>query len=170
MADQSFPPCICRDHERATFDRPALFIPVILIMFASVLPVFAFADVHFGVQLASVIPYTAFVFLATFSAQRGQQPYFFECSIVDGLLSRLGRRHIGFLAVVLFLETTGFYLTRFMPLSWLVAKGRNGSPFSITLVILCMSIAFVQVLTNRSILEQAHLQSSCPPDQSVAAK
>lgn len=131
MADQSFPPCICRDHERATLDRPALFIPVILIMFASVIPVFAFADVRFEVQFASVIPYTAFVFLATFSAQRGQQPYFFECSIVDGLLPRLGQRHIGFLAALFLLETTGFYLTRFMPSSWLVAKGKDGPPFGI---------------------------------------
>jgi hypothetical protein len=139
-------------------------------MFVSVVPVFAFADVHFGVQCASVIPYTAFVFLATFSAQRGQQPYFFECSRVDGLLPRLGRLHIGFLAAVLFLETTGFYLTRFMPSSWLVAKGKDGSPFGITLFILCMSIAFAQVLAGRSILKRAHLQSSCPPDKLVAVE
>lgn len=170
MADKRFPPCMCRDHKPKTFDRPELFLPTILIMFASAAFIFVFADVPFGLQLTSIIPYTAFVFLGTFSAQRGQQPYFFECSIVDRVLPRLSQRHIGFLVAILVLETVGFYLKRFMPSSWLVARGRDGSPFGITLCILCMCIAFAQVLTNRSLLERAHLQRSQPSDQSVAVE
>jgi hypothetical protein len=163
MPDKDFAPCICRDHERTTFDRPELFIPVILIMFASAGFLFAFADSPFGIQFGSIIPYTVFIFLGTFSAQRGQQPYFFECSIVDRILPRLGQRHISFLTAVLALETIGMYLKRFMPSSWLVATGRDGSPFGITLFLLCMGIALAQTLTNRSLLERAHLQRTHSP-------
>jgi len=138
-------------------------------MFASAVFIFAFADVPFGPQLGSIIPYTAFVFLGTFSAQRGLQPYFFECSIVDRVLPRLGQRHLSFLAAILVLETVGFYLKRFMPSSWLVAKGRDGSPFGITLCILCMCIASAHVLANRSLLEREHLKEPQSPDQAVAA-
>ena len=168
MAEQGFPPCICRDHERTALDRPGLFIPVILMMFASAALIFVYADVPCGLQFASIIPYTAFVFLGTFSAQRGQQPYFFECSIVNRVLPRLGQRHISFLGATLVLETAAFYLKRYMPSDWLIAKGRDGSPFGITVFIVCMCIAFAQVLTNRSLLERAHLQSSQSPDDSVA--
>lgn len=156
MPDQDFAPRICRDHERVTLDRPSLFLPVILVMFASFGFLIALADVPFGVQFGSIIPYTAFIFLATFSAQRGQQPFFFECSIVHETLPRLAWRHVGFLVAVLALQTIAFYLTSYMPSSWLVARGRDGSPFRITLCAVCLCIAFVEIWTNRTLLEQAH--------------
>jgi len=156
MLRQDFAPCICRDHEPATFDRPALFLPVILIMFVSFALLLALTNVPFGVQLGSIVPYTACIFLATFSAQRGQQPYFFECSIVHQTLPQLARRHFYFLIAILVLETVAFHLTTHMPSSWL-ARDRNGSPFGITLCVLCLCMATVQIFTNRSLLERAHL-------------
>lgn len=78
---EGFLHCMCYDHERSTLDRPALWIPLVIVMFASFFFLFAMADLPYGIQLASLIPYTAFVALGTFSAQRGMQPYFFECSI-----------------------------------------------------------------------------------------
>jgi hypothetical protein len=104
MLDQGFPPCVCRNHERSTLDRPALFLPIIFIMFGAVGVLFALADVPSGLEFGSVIPYTAFVALATVSAQRGQQPYFFECSIVRRATPRLIRRHIGFLLTLVIFE------------------------------------------------------------------
>ena len=40
--------CLCYDHERSTFDRPALWIPIIIVMFASFFLLFAIADVPYG--------------------------------------------------------------------------------------------------------------------------
>ena len=152
--------CPCYDHERSTFDRPGLWIPIVIGMFASVLFLFAMADLPYGIQLGSLIPYTAFVALGTFSAQRGMQPYFFECSIVQQTLPRLLRRHCNFLVAIVLLETTALRLTRYMPPSWLSNTGRNGSPFAISLVVICLCLASVQVFTNRTLLERAHEKSA----------
>jgi hypothetical protein len=148
--------CQCRDHKPATFDRPVLFLPLILIMFVSFGLLLGMADLPYGIQLGSLIPYTAFIILITFSAQRGQQPYFFECSIVRQIMPRLARRHGGFLLAIVVLETVALQLTRFLPSSWLIAGKKGGSPFHITLIVLCMSLAFAQILSNRSLLERAH--------------
>ena len=158
MTNQAFPACICRDHEPATFDRPGLFLPLILIMFVSFCVMLAMADFLFGLQLGSFIPYTTFVFLATFSAQRGQQPYFFECPVVKGVMPRLIRRHIIFLVILGILETIALLLRRHMPASWVVAKGRDGSRFAIGLCVFCIGIAGVQICTNRSFLYRVHLE------------
>ena len=156
MLNEDSVPCECRDHEPSALDRPLLFLPLIVIMFASFAILLGIANLPYGMQLGSLIPYTAFVVLATFSAQRGQQPYFFGCSIVRQIMPRLSRRHGGFLVAVVILETIALQLTRYMPASWLTSSGRAGSPFAITLIVLCMCLAFAQTLSNRSILEQAH--------------
>src|ERR1700751_1170292 len=111
--------CVCYDHERSTFDRPALWIPIVIVMFASYIFLLAIADLPYGIQLGSLVPYTAFVALGTFSSQRGMQPYFFECSIVQQTIPRLIRRHCNFLVAIIFLETIALRLTRYMPASWL---------------------------------------------------
>ena len=73
-------------------------------------------------------------------------------------MPRLVRRHGAFLVAVVVLETIAFRLARYLPASWLIAKGKNGSPFAITLCVLCLCLALVQVLSNRSLLERAHLE------------
>jgi hypothetical protein len=150
--------CVCYDHERATFDRPALWIPIIIVMFVSFFFLVVISRFHYGIQLGSLIPYTAFVGLGTFSAQRGMQPYFFDCSIVQQTMPRLLRRHFNFLVGIVFLETIALRLTRYMPVSWL-RTGKDGSPFAITLCVICVCVGSVQVFTNRTLLERAHEQS-----------
>lgn len=162
MLGQESVPCQCRDHKSSTLDRPALFLPLVLIMFASSFFLFALANRPYGVQIGSLIPYTTLVVLATFSAQRGQQPYFFECSIVRQTIPRLIGRHVGFLVAMVALETTALRLVRYLPASWLIATGKNGSPFATTLCVLCLGLAFVQILTNRALLERAHLRQPAP--------
>ena len=127
-------------------------------MFVSFGVMLAMADFPFGLQLGSFISYTAFFFLATFSAQRGQQPYFFECPIVIGVMPRLILRNIIFLVIFGILETIALLLRRHMPASWVVAKGKDGSPFAICLCVFCIGLAGVQIFTNRSLLERAHLE------------
>jgi hypothetical protein len=156
MLDQDSVPCECRDHKPRILDRPVIFLPLIVIMFASFAVLLGLADLPYGIQLGSLIPYTAFIVLGTFSAQRGQQPYFFECSIVRQTMPRLARRHGGFLLAIVVLETIALQLTRYMPASWLIASGRGGSPFAIALIVLCMGLAFAQTLSNRFLLERAH--------------
>jgi hypothetical protein len=157
---ESSPLCVCYDHERSTLDRPALWIPIVIVMFASFFFLFAMADLPYGIQLGSLIPYTAFVALGTFSAQRGMQPYFFECSIVQQTMPRLLRRHCSFLVAIVLLETIALRLTRYMPPTWLSRTGKDGSPFAISLSVICLCIASVQVFTNRTLLERAHKKSS----------
>ena len=163
------PQCVCYDHERSMLDRPALWIPVVIFMFASFFFLFAMADLPYGVQLGSLIPYTAFVALGTFSAQRGMQPYFFESSIVEQTMPRLLRRHCIFLATIISLETIALRLTPYMPGSWLSKTGKDSSPFAITLCITCLCIASVQVFTNRTLLERAHEKSTNSPDLASTA-
>jgi hypothetical protein len=155
--------CLCYNHERSTFDRPALWIPIVIAMFASFFFLIAMADLPYGIQLGSLIPYTAFVALGTFSAQRGMQPYFFECLIVQQIMPRLLRRHFNFLIAVIFLETIALHLTRYMPTSWLRNTGKDGSPFSIALCVTCLCFASIQVFTNRTLLERAHEKSTSSP-------
>jgi hypothetical protein len=152
--------CQCRDHERSTLDRPALFLPLIVAMFASFGLLLGIADLPFGVQLGSLMPYTCLIVLATFSAQRGQQPYFFQCEIVQSTVPRLIKRHMVFLAAIVVIETVAFRATRYMPPSWLVAKGRDGSPVAISLCVLCLALAFVQILSNRSLIARAHRENN----------
>jgi hypothetical protein len=152
--------CVCYDHKRSALDRPALWIPIVVGMFASFFFLFAIADLPFGIQLGSLIPYTAFVALGTFSAQRGMQPYFFECSIVRPTMPRLLRRHCYFLVAIIFVETIALRLTRYMPASWLDNTGKYGSPLAVTLCVICLCFASVQVFTNRTLLERAHGKSS----------
>ena len=152
--------CVCYHHERTTFDRPVLWIPVVILMFASFIFLFAMADLPYGIQFATLIPYTAFVALGTFSAQRGMQPYFFECLIVQQTMPRLLRRHFNFWVTIILLETIALRLTRYMPASWLSSRGKDGSPFAIALCLLCIGIASVEVFTNRTLLERAHEKNS----------
>ena len=155
--------CLCYDHDRSTFDRLALWIPIIIVMFASVFFCFAMANYPYGIQLGSLVPYTAFVALGTFSAQRGMQPYFFECSIVQQTMPRLLRRHCNFLVAIVLVETIALRLTRYMPPSWLSNTGKDGSPFTIGLSIICLCLAAVQMWTNRTLLERAHEESLYSP-------
>lgn len=129
-------------------------------MFASFFLPFALDDFRYGIQFASLIPYTAFVILDTFSAQRGQRPYFFECPIVIQTLPQLARRHGGFLVALVILETVALQLRQYLSAFWLIATGKYDSPFTITLSILCLCLAFAQVLSNRSLLERAHRESN----------
>jgi hypothetical protein len=156
--------CVCYDHGRPTFDRPALWIPIVIVMFASFFFLFAMADLPYGIQLGTLIPYTAFVALGTFSAQRGMQPYFFECSTVQQIMPRLLRRHCIFLIAIILLETIALRLTRYMPASWLSKAGKDGSPFAITLCVICLCLASVQVFTNRTLLERAHEKKHLSPN------
>ncbi len=120
------------------------------------------ADEPYGIQLASLVIDTAAVALYTFSGNQRLQPYQFFCPVVRLQLPRLLRRHAGFLAALFILQTAAFQLRPQLPAYWVTAIVRSESPFVIVLTILCASLAFAQILSNRSLLGHAHLELTPP--------
>jgi hypothetical protein len=69
---------------------------------------------------------------------------------------------MAFIAVLFFLLTVAFRLRPQLPASWLIARGgyKSMSPFTWALLILAACLALTHILTNRSILNRAHLGHS----------
>jgi hypothetical protein len=150
--------CECLDHEPEAFDRLPLFLPLIVVMFVSYFFLLEWDGRIYGLLIGSVIPFTAFATLCTFGAVRGQRPYFFECTIVSQTMPRLARRHVGFLIVVMVVESIAFFVNTRLSASGFAA-GRGGSSSSEVLSIPLIIVAMVEIWTNRSLLERAHQQA-----------
>ena len=111
----------------------------------------------FRFQLVSVLCYTAFVVLMTFSHYRDQQRYLFTCPAVRSQWSCLIYRHISCTIALVVKETLALTLRPRLPESWVVSSGRSMPPFVAILFIFAGGLAFFQVFSNRSILDKAHL-------------
>jgi len=151
-------PDACSAASSFSLPRFVLFTLVFLIMVGSVL--FALlVDLPYGIQLASLVGYTGAVILYTFSANRGNQRYLFRCPFVRPQLPRLGVRHMGFLAVLFVLQTEALRLRPRLSPSWFVASGWRGTTrFELALEIICAALALIEIATNRSFLNRAHLE------------
>jgi hypothetical protein len=139
----------------------------LVLMFIILLPVsfilfIMLSDWRYGIQLPSLLAYTAFVTLYTFGGRLGGRPYLFDCTIVRHQLPRLLRSHVGFLAALFVLQTAALHLRPHLPIYWITARGRNQSPFEISLLVLCSALGLTQIFTNRSLLERAHLEFTAP--------
>jgi hypothetical protein len=120
-------------------------------------------DRPYGFQAASAIAYTISVVFFTFArtGTRGGKdlpPYMFTCPAVQPQLSRLVRRHLGFLVVLFALQTAAFAIRPNLPAWWTIEdkKGKGGSPFGLALLFSCVGLQCAQVFTNRSLLDRAH--------------
>ena len=154
------PPDACRARPSFSLPRFALFALIFLIFIPGSAVIFILlADRPYGIQLGSLVCYTAGVILYTFSSNRGIQRYLFRCPFVRHELPSLALRHIGFLAVLIVLQTGALQLRPYMPASWSVASGRNMPPFTFALAIVCGALAVTHILTNRSLLDRAHLEN-----------
>lgn len=149
-------------------ERFFFFTLTFLIMTIGSVTVFLYlGDDPFGVQIAAIVCYTSAIVLYTFSANRRMPRYLFRCPIVQTQLPRIALRHLIFVAVVFVLLTAGIQLRPYVPPSWLVASGARKSipPLATVLFILSACLAIAQILTNRSLLNRAHLQhNSREPD------
>jgi len=117
-------------------------------------------DRPFGIQFSSMVIYTAAVALYTFSRNRnGNQPFLLSCPAVRSQLPRLIRRHLGFLAVLFVVQTTALKLRPNLPAYLITPRGTDASLFTIGLGVLGLCLGIVQILTNRSLLERAHLSA-----------
>jgi hypothetical protein len=149
----------CSKQPKFSAKRFFLFLPVFLTMIPGSFILFIFmGDRPYGIQLASVIGYSAAAVLYTFSSNRGLPRYLFSCPIVRGQLYRLTLRHFAFLIALFAVETIALQIRPRMPGWWFVARGRNMPPFTLAMFILCGSLLLTQVLTNRSALKRAHLE------------
>lgn len=147
-----------------SLERFLLFTLIFLIMLPGSIALFLSLGDPYGIQIAAVVGYTAAIVLYTFSANRGTPRYLFRCPVVQNQLPRLALRHLQFAGVLFVLLTAALQLRPLMPPSWLLDSGARKSmpPLATVLLILSVCLGAAEVLTNRSLLNRAHLRTSPP--------
>jgi hypothetical protein len=126
-------------------------------MLGGVVFLILFANRPYGIQVSSVVMYTAAVALYTFSGNRNNmQPFLLSCAAVRGQIPTLIRRHMGFLSALLLVQTTAIEFRPKLPERLITPHGTDPSLFAVILGVLCGCLVVVQVLSNRSLLERVH--------------
>jgi len=151
-------PCLTRDY--ISFPRLVVFALLFLTFIGGGIFLALLEYRPYGIQCASTVMYTAAVALYTFSRNRnGNQPFLLSCPVVRSQLPQLIRRHLSCLAVLFIVQTEALKLRPSLPINWITPSSKDASPFSISLGIFCLVLAIVQILTNRSLLDRAHLSA-----------
>jgi len=151
-------PCLTRDY--ISFPRLVVFALLFLTFIGGAIFLALLAYRPYGIQFTSMVMYTAAVALYTFSRNRnGNQPFLLSCPAVRSQLRRLIRRHLGFLAVLFVVQTIALKLRPKLPAYLITPRGTDASLFAFGLGVFCLCLGIVQILTNRSLLERAHLSS-----------
>ena len=154
-------PCVT---QKGSILRFVVLTLLFLIMCSTVILLILLENRPYGIQLSSIVGYTAAVALYTFSRNRnGNQPFLLSCPVVRRQLPRLIRRHLGFLAALFTAQTIGLDFRPNLPANLITPKGTDLSLFVVILGVLCMCFAIVETLTNRSLLERAHLSAQTEP-------
>jgi hypothetical protein len=151
-------PCLTRQY--ISFPRLAVFTLLFVTVIGGGIFLALLEYWPYGIQLTSTLMYTAAVALYTFSRNRnGAQQFLLSCPVVRRQLPRLIRRHLGFLAALFTAQTMALNFRRSLPAHWVTPSSRDASPFALILGVLCLCLAIVQILTNRSLLDRAHNSS-----------
>ena len=146
-------PCIT---EPFSFLRFAVLALLFVTMFSTAILLIVLEGRPYGIQLSSIVGYTA-VALYTFSRNRGgNQPFMLSCPVVRRQLPPLIKRHLGFLGALFLLETTALKVRPRLPANWVTSTGTNPPPFFTALLSICACLALMEILTNRSLLKRAH--------------
>lgn len=119
---------------------------------------FLLSDTPYGVQLATAVSYTAIVMIyGSARNQNGIQPYLFTCPVVISQYPRLLKRHVGFLVVIILLETIALSIKPHLSTWWFAPSGpRKLTPFLIAVALPVGALAVIEVMTNRGVLKRAH--------------
>jgi hypothetical protein len=129
-------------------------------MLGGVVFLILFANRPYGIQVSSVVIDTAAVALYTFSRNRNNmQPFLLSCPVVRRQIPTLIRRHVGFLAALFLVQTTALKFRPNLPEHLITPRGTDPALFGVILGVLCGCLALVQILSNRSLLERAHLST-----------
>ena len=156
-------PCRNRNFSPPRF---VLMTTIFLCLVLGGLPLFLLlSDRAYGLQGASIITNTLFELFFTFArtGTRGGPdlpPYKFTCPAVEQKVPRLLWRHFGFLVALFALQTSMLTVRPHLPDWWRMQDGRGSTPFDLALMLLCVGLGLVQVLSNRSLLDRAHLEFS----------
>jgi hypothetical protein len=156
-------PCRHRSSRR----RILLMSTIFLCMTAGSLPLFlSLISSPYGLQLASIISYTLVVVFFTF-ATTGSGPggknvlgFKFTCPAVEPRVPQLLLRHLIFLVVLFVLQTAMLAVHPDLPDWWNVGDKKGMTPFDAALFFACFSLAWTQILTNKSLLKRAHREFS----------
>jgi hypothetical protein len=150
-----------------SFPRFALMTTIFLCSIAGSIPLFLLlVDRPYGLQVASIITYTLsevfFTFARTGGGASGPDlpPFKFTCPAVKPEIPRLLWRHIGFLATLFAIQTTMLEARSHLPDWWNMQDRRGSTPFELALLLLCFGLGWVQVRSNRSLLDRAHREFS----------
>ncbi len=120
----------------------------------------------FGLQEASIITYTLFEVFFTFAHHGGGvsgpdvPPFKFSCPAVEPQIPRLLLRHLGFLIALVVLQTEMLAVHPHLPNWWSIKDRKGMAPFDGAFLLLCLVLAWTQVLTNRALLKRAHKEFS----------
>lgn len=155
---EQYPPESSNDDEaksRGSFlqEFGALGIPVaavlVLVLYASL--------VHnpFGIQVATTVGYTGYVFFAVFCNLRSSKGFDLRQRAVRRKLPHLLAMHAIFLAIVFVGLTVALSLRPSLPQSWLVEGGRAGNWFDLSLFLIGFSTCMFQVYICRKILSRS---------------
>jgi hypothetical protein len=151
----------CRDTS-FSLARFLLMTALFLSMTVGSLPLFfLLMKPPYGFQVASAIVYTVFEVFFTFArtgTRTGKDvpPYMFTCPAVKPQFSRLLLHHLGFLVALFALQTAALATRPSLPTWWNVADRKGVTPFDLAMALLCFGLGYVQVFTNRSLLDRAH--------------
>jgi hypothetical protein len=109
-------------------------------MFGGVVFLILFANWPYGIQVSSIVIYTAAVALYTFSRNntfggKDLQPFLLSCAAVRGQIPTLIRRHLGFLAALLLVQTTALEFRPKLPAHLITPRGTAPSLFAVILVV-----------------------------------
>ncbi len=130
-------------------------------------------DRPFGIQLASIMGYSAATILYTFSANRGMQRYLFECPYVRSQFRRLAVRHIGFLVGHFLLQTALISIRPRLSPWWMTASvgPRGMPPFTFVMLTFCGALLLAEIIpTDRFSNAPTPLQTMWPANVSVHAR
>jgi hypothetical protein len=163
-AEKGADPCVTQPFSWGRFAVLALLFVAMLVGIVSVI---LLADKPYGIQLSSSVTYTAAAALYTFSRNGNRnQPFLLCCPVVRGQLSRLINRHLCCLAILFAVQTAALNIRPKLPAYWITPSSRDPSAFSAILAGICGCLLIVQILSNRSLLERAHVssQEACHDD------
>jgi hypothetical protein len=163
----------CRDLSLSN-PRFIVLTTIFLCLIVGSLPLFLLlASRPWGLQAASIITYTLFEVFFTFARTGGGisgpdvPPFKFRCPAVEPQIPRLLWRHVGFLLALFAVQTAMLAVRPHLPSWWNTQDKKGATPFDGAFFLLCFSLAWTQVRTNRSLLDRAHREFSDlgPSDQ-----
>lgn len=128
-----------------------LCIPVGLVL--ALVLYFVLADKHFGIQAATLVGYTVYVFFYLFADVRSSKGYDLRQEAVRQTIPYLLAIHAAFLAVVFVGLKVGLWLRPVLPPLWIVERGRRGgSWFDVSLLLIGVGTCMFQIHICRMIL------------------